>query len=234
MHPYRLLAASVAAAALVGTTAASASAHVRVTPDSTTAGGYSQLTFRVPDESADARTVKVEIQLPQDHPFLSVSTLPLPGWTASVTDAKLPEPVVDEGTTITKAARTVTWTAETGPGIRPGEYQVFSVWAGPLPRSGTVTLPATQTYSDGTVVHWDQPTPTSGQEPEHPAPSFQVTAAHADAAPTASSTSDPGSSDGTARWLAGGALLAALTAMALGALALVSSRRGLPDDGVRT
>jgi hypothetical protein len=33
---------------------------------------------------------------------------------------------------------------------------------------------ATQTYSDGTVVEWDQPTPASGEEPEHPAPTLTI------------------------------------------------------------
>ena len=39
---------------------------------------------------------------------------------------------------------------------------------------GTVLLPATQTYSDGEVVRWDEPTPSSGEEPEHPAPALST------------------------------------------------------------
>ena len=41
--------------------------------------------------------------------------------------------------------------------------------------------PATQTYSDGTIVKWDQPTPPGGAEPEHPAPEIALTGAKADA-----------------------------------------------------
>jgi Domain of unkown function (DUF1775) len=38
-----------------------------------------------------------------------------------------------------------------------------------------VSFPATQTYSDGTVVHWDQPTPPGGAEAEYPAPTLALT-----------------------------------------------------------
>ena len=46
---------------------------------------------------------------------------------------------------------------------------------GPFPKgAGSLSLPATQTYSDGTVVKWDQPTPAGGKEPEHPAPTLKL------------------------------------------------------------
>ena len=46
-----------------------------------------------------------------------------------------------------------------------------------LPVAGTtLTLPAAQTYTDGTVVSWDQPAVEGQPEPEHPAPSFVTTA----------------------------------------------------------
>lgn len=158
--------------------ATSADAHVRVHADSTAAGSFSALTFRVPNESDTASTVKVAVQLPTDTPFLYVSTRPVPGWTAVATEATLPKPVDSNGTTLTKAVRTVTWTADKASAIAPGEYQEFSISAGPLPAApGTVLLPADQTYSDGTVVKWKEPTPAGGAEPEHPAPELVVTAA---------------------------------------------------------
>ena len=80
-----------------------------------------------------------------------------------------------EGTTLTKAPRTVTWQAQPGTRIDPGQYQDFDISAGPLPAAGTVALPAVQTYSDGTVVRWNQPTPAGGRA-RAPARSF-VTAA---------------------------------------------------------
>ena len=163
----RVAPALTLAAVLLLITAQAAAAHVRVHADSTEAGSISQLTFRVPNESDTAGTVTVEVTLPQDTPLLYVSTKPLPGWTATVTEQPLPAPVTVEGTTLTKAPRTVTWQAQSGTRIDPGQYQHFDISAGPLPAAGTVALPAVQTYSDGTVVRWNQPTPAGGAEP-HP------------------------------------------------------------------
>ena len=193
-------------AALIGVLAAGllavpalATAHVRVSADTTTAGAFAQLTFRVPTESATASTVEVEVELPQDRPLLYVSTKPVPGWTAAVVEAKLPTPVESSGTTITKAVRTVTWTADSAAtAIRPGEYQEFSLSAGPLPGAGELLLPATQTYSDRTVVDWDEPPSASGAEPEHPAPVLTVTAAEPAAEPAADTPANPAAATGTA------------------------------------
>ena len=169
-----LVLAGLATAGLALLPVATASAHVRVTPDNPTAGGFSALTFRVPNESATAGTVKLSVALPKDTPFLYVSTKPVPGWTAAATKTKLAKPVESYGTTLTEAVSEVTWTADKGTSIGPGEYQEFSLSVGPLPDPGTVLLPTTQTYSDGTVVAWDQPTPATGEEPEHPAPAIEV------------------------------------------------------------
>ena len=172
-----LVLAGLATVALALPPAVTASAHVRVTPDNPTSGGFSALTFRVPTESATARTVKLTVTLPQDTPFLYVSTKPVPGWTAAARKSKLAKPVESYGTTLTEAVSEVTWTADKGVAIGPGEYQEFSLSVGPLPAPATVLLPTTQTYSDGTVVAWDQPTPASGEEPERPAPVLEVVAA---------------------------------------------------------
>jgi uncharacterized protein YcnI len=245
--PWRVAGVAALTVGLLGFAAAAAEAHVSVHADSTTAGSFSQITFRVPNESESAGTVKLEVQLPSDTPFPFVSAKPIPGWKISVVEAKLPKPIEDEGTTITKAARTVTWTAEKGTQIGPGEYQEFSISAGPLPDPKEITLPAVQTYSDGKVVEWNQPTPASGEEPEHPAPAIEVVAATggdtdgaeaspsaagspsaaassapADGAPVAASVSGP---DTTARALAGLALLVGIVAGALGALGLRRAAR---------
>jgi len=168
----------------------SASAHVHVDPASTSAGGFSQLTFRVPNESETAKTTKVTVTLPTATPFTSVSVKPMDGWTAKITEAALPAPVTVEGAKITKAAATVTWTADAAHQLGQHEYQTFSISVGPLPYKKTnVALPAAQSYSDGTVVNWNQPEATGQPEPEHPVPSFVTTAAadeHSHAAPAAS------------------------------------------------
>ncbi len=192
-----------------------AQAHVHVHADNTTTGSFSALTFRVPNESDTASTTKIAVRLPQDTPLLYVSSKPVPGWRATTTEAPLPKPVESFGTTITKAVRTVTWTADPGSEIGPGEYQEFSISAGPLPAAGTfLLLPTTQTYSDGKVVAWDQPTPDSGEEPEHPAPAFEVLAEEA------SPTEPAVPVDSLARGLAGGALAVGLVAVVLAGLGL--------------
>jgi uncharacterized protein YcnI len=228
------VARAAAVGALVGAvvigTATGASAHVGVLPDSTVSGHEAQLTFRVPDESETASTVKLVVTLPQDRPFTDVSTQPMPGWTATVTEAPLPKPVNVGGATITKAPRTVTWTAQPGTKIAPGEYQNFNFATDALPAAGEMVLPVAQHYSDGTVVSWTEPTVAGKAEPEHPAPVFTVTAASASeagatpaATTQASGTSAPAetTTDNTARVLGGIALLVALVA---GGLVLLRRR----------
>ena len=233
----RAAAVGALVAAVVVGTAITASAHVTVHPDVTTAGQGAQLTFRVPDESDTANTIRLVVTLPQDRPFTDVSTQPMTGWTATVTDAPLPKPVNVGGATITKAPRTVTWTAVPGTKITPGEYQNFSFATDALPAAGEMVLPVAQHYSDGTVVSWTEPTMAGKAEPEHPAPTFTVTPASptdVTAVPAASTqasvTSTPvatTTTDNTARVLGGLALLAAVVA---GALVLLRRR---PNTGVR-
>jgi uncharacterized protein YcnI len=208
-------------AAVVVGTAISASAHVTVHPDVTTAGQGAQLTFRVPDESDTANTIKLVVTLPQDRPFTDVSTQPMAGWTSTVTDAQLPKPVDVGGATITKAPHTVTWTALSGTKIAPGEYQNFSLATDALPAAGAMVLPVAQSYSDGTVVNWSEPTVAGKAEPEHPAPAFTVTVASATDASAArgattqaspASTPAAATTDNTARVLGGIALLVAVVA----------------------
>jgi uncharacterized protein YcnI len=207
---------ALAAAVVVGT-AITASAHVTVHPDVTTAGQGAQLTFRVPDESDTANTIKLVVTLPQDRLFTDVSTQPMTGWTATVAQAPLPKPVNVGGAIITKAPRTVTWTALPGNKIAPGEYQNFYLATDALPAAGEMVLPVDQYYSDGTVANWTEPTVAGKAEPEHPAPVFTVTAATG-ANSQASGASTPVATttiDNTARVLGGFALLVAVVASGL-------------------
>ncbi|MGN6753416.1 MAG: YcnI family copper-binding membrane protein [Intrasporangium sp.] len=230
----RLGAVAALAAGLVLASMSSARAHVHVTTDNAAEGSYTQLVFRVPNESATAGTVKVSVTLPADKPLLSVRTKPIPGWDATIKRGALPKPVIVDGTTITEAPRTVTWTARPGTQVGPQQYEDFAISVGPLPAPGTLLLPATQTYSDGKVVAWDQPTPDSGSEPDYPAPSIEVTVAdasgaHGAHAETGSAAMSPDSAlegaDPVARWLAAGGL--AMGVAGLG-LALLGRRRGRP------
>jgi periplasmic copper chaperone A len=178
LHALKTAAIFTATAGFMACGLGAASAHVSVTPDSTSAGGFSQLTFRVPNESKTAKTSKVQVQLPTETPFTSVSVKPLDGWQAEVIRAKLPNPVTLDGATVTEAATAVVWTADAEHQLGENQYQTFSISVGRLPAEGTaLSLPAIQTYTDGTVVSWDDPAAENGEEPEYPAPSFVTTAA---------------------------------------------------------
>jgi uncharacterized protein YcnI len=220
------IAATAGAALVLGATAASA--HVHVIPDNTASGGFAQLTFRVPSEEPVAKTTKVELTLPGDRPLASVAVKPVAGWSVTVTDAPLAKPVTMDGTTLTKAPHVISWTASPAAALAPGQYQEFSIDAGPLPSPGTLTLPVAQSYSDGTVVNWDQTSQDGKPEPEHPAPAFTVTAstgggddAPATSPDAAAPTPARPTADPVARWLAGGASAVAL----IGAATAIMRRR---------
>ncbi|BDZ44252.1 YcnI family copper-binding membrane protein [Naasia aerilata] len=166
----RALAAGILGTALALAAPLAASAHVRVTPDQAEPGGYSQLTFRVPNESDTAGTVRVEVTLPADTPFASVSYQPVAGWTTTADPTPLPKPVTVNGNDLTEAVTSVVWQADPGVQIAPGQFQLFTLSVGPVPEVGSITLPATQTYSDGTVAEWN-----GDAEAEEPAPVVYVT-----------------------------------------------------------
>jgi periplasmic copper chaperone A len=225
--PVRTAAVLCAAAGLMTIGAGASSAHVSVDPASPSAGGFSQLTFKVPSESATAKTTRIAIALPTGTPFTSVSVKPMDGWKAEITEAALPSPVTIEGATISKAASAVTWTADEAHQLGQHEYQTFSISVGRLPAAGTtVALPATQWYSDGAVVDWNEPAAPGQPEPKRPAPSFVTTAAEAghgagapaDTAAVAATTPVTASADNT---LSIAGLGAGLLGLALGTAAFV-------------
>jgi uncharacterized protein YcnI len=214
--------AAMSIALMAGAGPASAHVHVDAAADATP-GSTTILTFRVPGESeTGALTTEFSVALPN---VASARTAVMPGWTARL-----------DRDAAAGTVRSVTWTAAPSVGISPDQYALFNVSV-KLPDQQSVTLPATQTYSDGTVVRWDQPPLPNGDEPEHPAPVLNLTATggqpndgdHATAAPSASAASTSAaaasapstSADNTARWLGGGALVLA----AVGVVAALAGRR---------
>jgi uncharacterized protein YcnI len=162
-----------------------ASAHVTVNPNTATPGSYAKLTFRVPTESATATTVKITVRLPTDHPFPSVSVMPVPGWTTKVSKTSLNPPVTEGRFNLTEAVSSITWIADDGVGIKLDEFMEFSISVGPVPDVPSMTFPADQTYSDGSVVSWDQVASAgSTAELEHPAPVLTIDAAPTDSGPS--------------------------------------------------
>ncbi|MFI0791354.1 YcnI family protein [Micromonospora rubida] len=213
--------------------AAPASAHVSVNPKEATQGGYGRFAFRVPNESDEASTTKVEVVLPENAPVGSVSTMPVPGWTVAVEKRKVDPPVQVHGSEVAEAVSKITWTATGDAAVKPGQFQEFPVSMGPLPQVDTMVFKTLQTYSDGNVVRWiEEPPAAGGEEPEKPAPVLTLTAAapsagaSAPAAAAADADDDDDDSDGgagTAFGVAG--LVAGLAGLALGGLAFARTRR---------
>lgn len=214
-----------ATVALVG--ASPALAHVTAQPGQAEQGDYTVISLRVPTESDTAGTVKLQVTLPADHPITGVRTTPRPGWTATTTTAALNPPIERAGRTVSEAVRTVTWTADPGTRIGPGEFAEFPLSLGPLPTdTDQIMLPAVQTYDDGEVVAWDQPPAADGSEPERPAPTVALIAASGDEpAPAVTAAVADTGTDTTARWLGGGGLLLGALGLGVGAGAVLRRRR---------
>ncbi|NBE81745.1 YcnI family copper-binding membrane protein [Micromonospora rubida] len=217
-------------AAVVLGVAAPASAHVSVNPKEATQGGYGRFAFRVPNESDEASTTKVEVVLPENAPVGSVSTMPVPGWTVAVEKRKVDPPVQVHGSEVAEAVSKITWTATGDAAVKPGQFQEFPVSMGPLPEVDTMVFKTLQTYSDGNVVRWiEEPSAAGAEEPEKPAPVLTLTGAAPSAgasAPAAAAADDDDDSDGgagTAFGVAG--LVAGLAGLALGGLAFARTRR---------
>ncbi|MFE2156435.1 YcnI family protein [Streptomyces lydicus] len=188
-------------------------AHVSVQSQSAPKGGFATVNFKVPNERDDASTVKLEVNLPTDHPLASVMPQPVPGWKVSVTKTKLAKPIEMEGEKINEAPSKITWTAD-GKGIEPGQFQQFPLSVGQLPENADqLVFKALQTYDNKDVVRWIEPTKEGAPEPENPAPVLHLTAAEGDGhgaaagddakggAKTTAAAAETSASDTTARVL---------------------------------
>ncbi|HEY0450468.1 YcnI family protein [Actinophytocola sp.] len=239
------IAVATGAVLLLGSGIASAHVTANIIGESAAQGGYSKITFRVPNEEPTAGTIKLEVALPADAPMSSVRPKAVQGWKASVIKTKLAKPIESHGATITEAASSVTWTANPGVRINPGEFAEFELSVGPLPETDQLVMPTTQTYEGNKVVKWDAPPPAEGAaEPEHPAPVVALAAAdasgdhHAPAAPAADShgventAATTSTSDDTARWLGGAGLVVGALGLGFGVGATLRARRAVAANKV--
>jgi uncharacterized protein YcnI len=225
----RSTAAGLLAAGAVLATAVPAFAHVTVQPNTAQQGGYTAVAFRVPDESDKASTVKLEVTVPTDHPVASVSTQPIPGWTATVDKTHLATPVTTDDGQVTDAVSKITWTADATGKIGPGQFQEFKISLGPLPKdTDQLVFKALQTYDDGTVVRWIDEAKPGQAEPQHPAPTLHLTAAAGTSPSPAAGASQDGksttatakSNDSTARALGIVGIVVGVLGAALGVVGL--------------
>jgi len=165
------LAALTAAAVLAAP--AVAQAHVTLNPREVTAGSFTVMNVRVPNERDDAGTTKVDVRFPDG--FYSVLYKKVPGWKVKVYKEKLDKPVEREGLKITEQVARIVWTGNPKKGgiVRPGQFEEFPISTQvPQGEAGSfLTFKAYQTYRDGERVRW-----TGAPEAEHPAPRVKLLA----------------------------------------------------------
>ncbi|WP_197514448.1 YcnI family protein [Mycobacterium sp. E342] len=180
-------------------------AHVHASSDDAVRGAMAVVTFQVPNESnTGALTTALSVALPN---VASARAESMPGWTTKL-----------DRDAASGAVHSVAWTAAPGGGIGADQFALFRLSV-KLPDTETISFPATQTYSDGTVVKWDQPPQPGGGEPEYPAPTLALAAgpvashdhhpAAGQPAGQATAPPQPRSADNTARLLGGAALVLA-------------------------
>ena len=202
-----------------------------MTPDPATAeqgAGDQVFTFRVPNESQDANTVAVTLQLPQDHPIAAVDVLAVRPWTSTTTTRTLAKPIKTDDGSFSEVADTITWK---GGSIPPGGYGEFKILAQGLPDDATsLDFKATQTYDDGSAVAWIE----TDAAAEHPAPVVKLVAPSKESDSGSVATTSP-SSSGSSSDSKG----LAIAGVILGALALLVAvaayiRRSSAPAGDRT
>lgn len=190
-----------------------------VNPREAEQGSFAKLTFRMPNERDIASSVQLEVIFPERQPLSSVSVKPQLGWTYRVDKVKLPELVDVEGRQITETVSKITWTAQPGFAVKPGEFAEFEVSAGRLPADEQMVFKAIQTYDNGEIVRWiEQAAPGSTARPERPAPVLSLAPKQDPAALAEQAGSHQGDNSG----LATVALIVSIVALLLGVAGLVS------------
>jgi periplasmic copper chaperone A len=225
MNRTTIAVAAAVAAAL--TLPAAAQAHVTLQPTQAPTGGFARLDVRVPSEEDAKNTIKVEVQMPPG--FSDASYQPVAGWNVTETRHKLAKPIkADDGDLLTDELATITWTAASGKGLKPGQFQDFGLSLGlPDKPAGTkLTFKALQTYTGGEVVRW-----IGAPGSEHPAPQVTLvadtTASTTAAAPAPAASADDSDSDsGSGNGLAIVALIVGALGLIAGGAALAASRKG--------
>ncbi len=152
---------------------AGAQAHISLHPNTIPAGGFATLDVRVPGEQEGAYVRKVDVLFPQG--FTGVDYENVPGWSTHVIETKLATPIKEDGETIDTEVSQILWTW-TGPlgKVNNGQFINFPLSLA-IPDNATgkaLEFRTVQTYSNGQVVHWIDPSLTA----EHPSPRINVTA----------------------------------------------------------
>lgn len=210
---------------------ASASAHVTVTPTTTDAGSYTVLNFSVPHGCDGSATTKVAIKIPED--IVSVTPTVNSGWNVEKTMLKLDEPVDNgHGGQYTERVDQVIYTAKTP---LPDDLRDTFELSLQLPdKPGeTLVFPSVQTCEEGETA-WIQTAAKGEDEPEHPAPAFELTAAGSDGHDSGSDVDDAKAASDESTDQAGGSSTVGWIGVVLGALGLGVGGVALARSGRRS
>jgi uncharacterized protein YcnI len=232
---------SVVCAALAAP--AAAQAHVSLHPNVLPAGSFPTVSIRVPNETDNARTVKVDVKIPAGFPALAPQSVP--GWTIKLVKHKLAKPIQTDDGQVTEEVSEVVYTASQGGGTAPGYMENFPIaFSVPDEIGAALTFKTVQTYSDGNVVRWigaassDQPAPTVNVGPKDGStydlagdagpPAGKVSPGATAERQTTSVAAGKGS-QGASKGLAITALVIGILALLLGLAALGMRRRPIPS-----
>lgn len=216
---------------------AAARAHISLHPNTIPAGAFATLYVRVPGEQEGAYVKKVDMLFPSG--FTSAEYENVPGWTVKVVSQKLTTPIQTDNGPVSEQVSQVIWTW-TGPLDQVNDNQFIELplsLAIPANLAGqALQFKTVQTYSNGQVVHWIDPT----LDAEHPAPTIDITAkggiiqdiAGKEAGPEpgqlSATTSAQGvveTSGGASKGLGIAALILGALGFAVGLAALAAARR---------
>lgn len=208
----------VVVVALLGGGAATASAHIQVSPIEAAPDDAVKFTILVPGERAPKWTKKVVLKVPKG--VLVYSFEATAGWTRHTVLAK------------DKSVDQIVWEGH----LAPDGFVEFSFLGATPGKAGTLTWKALQYYDDGQVIRWigppssEQPAPQTKLDPSVPVEDAGGEgAAKATSTPAAEPVAETAvaattSSSGDTDWLARGVAIAALIA-ALATLGTVLFRR---------
>lgn len=153
---------SAAVALTLAGAPAVAAADIVLEPSQAPRGSGIMLTFHIPEQSADAHTTEVRLDLPADLPIAEVYPMSVDDWAPRITSRTLEEPLPGlHGGMMTEITESIVWQRVTAAPADAAPV-LLSVSIGPLPDADRVDFTVTQTYSDGTQVRWGGP---GGQRP---------------------------------------------------------------------
>ncbi len=214
-----------------------ASAHISLHPNTIPAGAFATLDVRVPGEQEGAYVTRVDMLMPPG--FTSVDYENVPGWSARTVSEKVSPPIETDEGPVSEEVGQVVWTWQ-GPLGKVEDNQFIQLplsVAIPAALAGqSVQFKTVQSYSNGQVVHWIDPSLTA----EHPSPRINVTtrggaiedvagaeagpeAGHAGAQPATATTTSSGGE--ASQGLAIAALIVGALGLLAGVAALLALRR---------